>query len=846
MQVTEGVVGQRRTALARFTIMNVVETILESWVSDRSANLADEACRMGLAGSMELQHSFTRWLVNDLSFLVGDALTAAQRGLAEAHGPTTAARLLLDEAAAGPTCDLLTQVFPAAASLFRERVDASIRAIQELLKRFADDSDRLLALDCHGPISSITVGLGDSHDGARQVAMIETSYGSRVLYKPRSHRADVAWNRLARTLNGLAGGILIDTVSVIDRGSYGWQEYCPALSSPEFTDERGEQMGAILAVLHRLGSTDMHRDNLVFTTDGPVVLDTETIATWPIGRLIPGDPETTVDSVLETSAVASWTVDLDGEWTSIAPIHDLVHVGDPECTETNRRVEVICDGYRLGSALLASPAMAASVADIASSEARLIIRRTSVYARLLQESVLSQSLRSEHARSSSIAKLEPWPADLDAVVDAIVSDERECLSRGDIPRFVSTPAGEIRSPRRILGNLTCDEPRKVGRPADGIRQAERQIRVLSASLRPIAEYDASGTSDTALTEAARRLKDDLLTRIVDVDDRTVAIGGVLDPLKFAAGIGPLGHGIYGGRSGVSLALAATSLQADRTNDHNVAMRLFPDPNTEASDQHGLTGQTSDIYARMIIAGREGTHASPRWSLASNAKTLDVVDGLAGESMLSLAIGALDADIARSFLARFNDQWTDSETSDLGALGIAHGTSGIAFASVRLARALQDDALLDMWLGRFHMSSRATVAASIQTKNHESVSWCRGAAGVVSTQLHLSELGLASPDLPSWIDWLFENHALAVGNALCCGAGSIADIIATLRHLGHPEPSQTELALEHWLRQPQNPRLPATQPHIGFMQGTAGAIYTMIRLTEAGRSLPSVLSFDQVV
>lgn len=844
--MTHGAVGQRRKALVRLNVMNIVETILESWVSDRSADLADEACLMGIANSAELRNSFTRWLVNDLSFLVGDALTAAQRGLAAAHGPTTAEALLMDEAAAGPTCDLLTQVFPAAASLFRGRVDASVRAIQELLKRFAADTDRLQALGCHGPISSLTVGLGDSHDDARQVAMVETSYGSRVLYKPRSHLADVAWNRLARALNGLANRTLIDTVSVIDRGSYGWQEYCPALSSPEFTDERGEQIGATLAVLHRLGSTDMHRDNLVFTADGPVVLDTETIATWPISRLIPGDPETTVDSVLETSAVASWTVDLDGEWTSIAPIHDLVNAGGPDCTEANRRIEVICDGYRLGSALLASRAVAAPVADIASSEARLIVRRTSVYARLLRESVLPQSLRAEHARSSSIAKLQPWAADLDAVVDAIVRDERECLIRGDIPRFISTSAGEIRSPRGTVGSLACDEPRKVGQPADGIRQAERQTRVLSASLRPVAEHDASGTSDTALTEAARKLNDDLLTRIVDVDDRTVAIGGVLDPLKFAAGIGPLGRGIYGGRSGVSLALAATSLQSDRTNDRDLAMRLVPDPNTEPGDQHGLTGQTSDFYARLIVAPRNGAEAPPRRSPACDVKNLDVVDGLAGESMLNLAMGTLDTDIARSTLARFNDQWADEDTSDLGALGIAHGASGIAFASVRLARVLQDDALRDMWLGRFHASSSATVAASIQAQNHESVSWCRGVAGVVSTQLHLSDLGLASPDLPSWIDWLFENHALAVGNALCCGAGAIADIIATLRHLGHPEPSQTELALEHWLGQPQNPRLPATQPHIGFMQGAAGVIYTMIRLTEAGRSLPSVLSFDQVV
>ncbi|MEU0316515.1 hypothetical protein [Nocardioides sp. NPDC006273] len=33
--------------------MTDIETILESWISDRSADLADEACRMGIADYVE-------------------------------------------------------------------------------------------------------------------------------------------------------------------------------------------------------------------------------------------------------------------------------------------------------------------------------------------------------------------------------------------------------------------------------------------------------------------------------------------------------------------------------------------------------------------------------------------------------------------------------------------------------------------------------------------------------------------------------------------------------------------------------------------------------------------------
>ncbi|MEU0316514.1 lanthionine synthetase LanC family protein [Nocardioides sp. NPDC006273] len=290
--------------------------------------------------------------------------------------------------------------------------------------------------------------------------------------------------------------------------------------------------------------------------------------------MIPGDPTTTGDTVLETSAVASWTIDREGRWTSVAPIHDLVHVGTPDNAETNRRIDVISDGYRFGSALLASHAAAASV-------------------------------------------------------------------------------------------------------------------------------------------------------------------------------------------------------------------------------------------------------------------------------ISTACGALTDDIARSVLTRLAGDWSDEANSDLGALGIAHGAAGMAFAAVRLAHLPEDNAELDRWRHRLDTSSRAAVATSIKVKNHESVSWCRGMAGIVAAHLQPSTLGLNSPELPAWIDWLFTNHELALGHGLCCGAGSLADIIATMRHLRQPEPPSAQATLEHWLSQQQNPRLPATQPHIGFMQGTAGVLYTMIRLTEAGRSLPSVLSFDPV-
>lgn len=828
--------------------MTVIETILHDWCEDLTDKLDAEAHLIGIASPGTLRPSFARWLVNDLHFLVGDALDTAHQGLLTTYEPAEAASVLRAETASGPGCDLMTSVFPAAATLLVDRQTAAASAIRELLHRYAEDQEALGAFGHQGPLTSIEVGLGDSHAGGRQVAMLQTVGGDRVVYKPRSHRTDSAWNQIVGLMNHLAERHTVDAIPVFDRGDYGWSSYCQIVTSPGFTDERGEQIGAVLAVLHHLSATDMHRDNLVFTQTGPAILDTETITTQPIDQLIPGDPAAMAATVLGTSAVTAWTVGADGQWSSIAPIHDLVHQGSPATNEIERRLVCIAHGYRIGTHLLARREMRAAIADLVATETRLITRRTSVYARLLGESVRGHSLRSPEARADIIAKLEPWPSRHEALVDQIVREEQACVAAGDIPRFLVTSDGIVRSHRRDLGTMGVSTSRAQHTDQQAVRaDTEAQIKVLNAALRPV----MLRTDHTSLTASAQRIIDDLTERLVRADGRWRAIGGVLDPLKFAAAVGPLGRGLYNGRSGVALALAASRLLTPAASEFASSLPAEHQQGMDDADHHGFVGSSSDAYAYSIACSllrtEDPSHPGAEPSDASNPlpNTSDIIDGVAGEALSRLAAGRLAEHTASEMLTKLNDLWTGHGGHDLTNLGMAHGSLGSSFAAVRLGHYLNDGPQERTWQDRFTSASAAVAEASMAQLDHESVSWCRGMAGLVAAHLELTEIGLPSPELATWTTWLLDHHQLAVGQGLCCGAGALADVIATMRHRQVPLPSSADDTLRHWLRQPQNPRLPATQPHIGFMQGTAGTVYTLVRLIPAGRSLPSVLSFGSV-
>jgi type 2 lantibiotic biosynthesis protein LanM len=163
--------------------------------------------------------------------------------------------------------------------LVRHRCDASHRFAQ----RWVADRAKLAAL-CGGPLGelqSLRFGAGDSHRGGLTVVLLQCE-GGRVVYKPRSVAVDAVLNDFIAALAAEHGADLsIRVPRVIDGTDYGWAEFVEH-SYADGSDELNgfyTGIGHLLAVMHVLGASDLHAENLIAHRGTPVVVDCETLFT---------------------------------------------------------------------------------------------------------------------------------------------------------------------------------------------------------------------------------------------------------------------------------------------------------------------------------------------------------------------------------------------------------------------------------------------------------------------------------------------------------------------------------------------------------------------------------------
>lgn len=791
-------------------------------------------------------------MVRDVQFLVGDAYRTALGALQAEYGDNVGTRRFT--AACEGDHSIVLDAFPAARTLAAERLRLLHEFLVELFARLAMDGETLGALgwDHQRQLTDVRFGIGDSHDGGRQVAILEAD-DRRIVYKPRALAADAVLSEISARVNVNSGGPLLSAIDVVDHTTHGWSAYAQPTEEPSYTRRRGYQLGALLSVLHTLGSTDMHVGNLFFADAGPVVVDCETLISPDLSDLLPADAYGFSESIFDTSAIASWSLASSGAWTAIAPV-DKAFSASHRSGRTSPASLIA--GFRRGHEHLDRVLDDELISRFRSAEVRLLARPTSAYARLLEESVQAQNLRSQARRTQCLEKLTGWAYVADRpLVSALAREEVESLRSGDIPRFTVDPeAGTVRSRGRILGKLPGRTPEVKLRERLSVvpRRIDREANLLAASLQPLPQTSTNSSGSDELRKIALILADDLIHRTVtgNAEERIEITGAVIHPSGGSTSAGLLGEGLYAGMSGVALAqsaaFAASQDATYRTAASSVIGHIESTP-LHGTASPGFVGRLADQYA--VAVSRSITRQKALVGVtdpAIFANDSELLAGLSGEATLSTLVherGTSERFASRALDALDRDWPSDLET-DLGQLGMAHGRLGQSYGALRLTLQTDATSVQEKWWERLTLVSNALEAACHQARSYDAISWCRGLAGVVSAHLYLRDISQLSSDrVNGWIDWLFENHALAEGQGLCCGYGSIVDSLATLRKQGSTQPASADAVVAQWLRQPQNPRLPATPPILGFMQGTSGVVYTLVRLTEAGRHLPSILSLE---
>ncbi len=397
--------------------------------------------------------------------------------------------------------------------------------VTDLLKRVDRDRTRLhatLDVDPSSTLEQVRWGLSDPHRGGRSVAIL--SFGSdqdrvQIVYKPKDVQIEQRFNAiLAVILAELDGSGEPFIRTLLGGDDYGYvsfvaHEPCPAEQYAQFY----RNAGRLLAVLHLLGSTDCHLENLI--SRGPCIhlIDAETLfegrtvevgssesvtgedpleaSVLRIGMLptwtIRNNLEPVDISALGASSRTSKTVNVPG-WrhvntdaviwatTDIAAVQPQslpVDMGDPNplANHFDDLIAGFVELYELAMRPETSAKIVSGVNGFAGVRRRLVPRNTRTYALLQERATSPRTLRSALARGYELDRLAR---------SALLSEERPAiwesflaeihdLENLDIPYF-DYPLGslEIDGGGRVLSGIL---------EQDGLTQAIERIQSLSTT-----------------------------------------------------------------------------------------------------------------------------------------------------------------------------------------------------------------------------------------------------------------------------------------------------------------------------------------------------------------------------
>jgi type 2 lantibiotic biosynthesis protein LanM len=363
------------------------------------------------------------------------------------------------------------------------RLDADLPIIRRDLLRCNTDS----------LVAKIEGDLSDPHNGGHSVRIVSFTDGSRVVYKPKDLRLDVAWHELIGRLNRADPPIELKAAHAIAADGYGWAEF---IDHTGCADQAGykrffRRAGAWLALFHCFVANDMHQENMIATGDQPVPIDLETIlqsndqgrgVTDPEAQAFDLAAEMLANSVMMVGLLpaygrspankvfaiggmtADWNSKIKIKWENInsdemRPSRSQEASGtNPNLPHVNGRYAKFADhiddfvsGFEDYSKFLLRQSKdlksGRMYEGFAGVPVRKVVRATRFYSMLLQRLKNHRTMDDGvmwSAQADFVARLAEWDKDIDAFWP-LHRAERSALLALNIPHFVSpTDGNEIR------------------------------------------------------------------------------------------------------------------------------------------------------------------------------------------------------------------------------------------------------------------------------------------------------------------------------------------------------------------------------------------------------------------
>ncbi|QRK04683.1 type 2 lantipeptide synthetase LanM family protein [Archangium violaceum] len=480
----------------------------------------------------------------------------------------------------------------------------------ELRARFSPGADP-------GGLVSLDIGAGDRHRGGRSVILVGFSGGLRLVYKPKALAADSHFQQLITWLDERGAQPGLRTISVLDRGTYGWLEFVPAESCTSEAQVRRfyERQGAITMLLYLLGATDFHYENIIAAGEHPVLIDLETLfhpytESFSATSAHERAQQSIVGSVLRSGLLPQWIwgnkaalgIEISGlgahkgqktpfgapSWESAGTDGMRLQRQPSEVPEGHNRpklngadvqlldyTEAIVAGFTAmyqwvleHREELLSPA--GPLARFADDEVRILLRPTQRYGQILSESFHPDLLRNALDRERHVDRLwfemEQSPA-----LRRVIAAERSDLHNGDIPMFFTRPGSRdlwTSDKVRLEGFFESSGMEVVERTLKGLGEPDllKQVGFIRASLATLdlrkegrRERRTTGASEPGAVAgraqllAAARAVGDRLEALAVRGDQDACWVGLL-PQGRAYALSPVDTNLYGGTAGIALFL----------------------------------------------------------------------------------------------------------------------------------------------------------------------------------------------------------------------------------------------------------------------------------------------------
>ena len=167
--------------------------------------------------------------------------------------------------------------------------------------------------------------MSDFHRGGHSVAVLHFKESDhkeetpkRVVYKPKDMNVDSVYQRLLGIINQQIGENIFRVLKILPRQGFGFMEFVehrPCVNDQELTNFY-KNAGRLMAVLHILGCTDCHHENLIACGEQLILIDTETLLEGDVGNHTNND-DIAISSLQESMGSSVLRIGLLPQWLFI-------------------------------------------------------------------------------------------------------------------------------------------------------------------------------------------------------------------------------------------------------------------------------------------------------------------------------------------------------------------------------------------------------------------------------------------------------------------------------------------------------------------------------------------------